>query len=94
MHKIWKLISMGTLLFTTASGASIAVCKGCHGQQWEKEVMGKSKVVKDMSKTEILTALKGYKEGIYGGVLKGLMVEQVKNLSEEDMEAIATKIKK
>ena len=94
MHKIWKLISMGTLLFTTASGASIAVCKGCHGQEWEKEVMGKSKVVKDMSKTEILTALKGYKDSTYGGSLKGLMVEQVKNLSEEEMEAIVAKIKK
>ena len=94
MHKIWKLISMGTLLFSTASGASIAVCKGCHGQGWEKVVMGKSKVVKDMSKTEILTALKGYKNGTYGGVLKGLMVDQVKKLSSEDMELIIAEIKK
>jgi len=94
MHKILKLISMGTLLFTTASATSIAVCKGCHGQKWEKVVMGKSKVVKNMSKAEILTALNGYKSGTYGGSLKGLMVEQVKNLSLEDMESIVTKIKK
>jgi len=94
MNKVWKLITIGTVLLTTASGASIAVCKGCHGQKWEKVVMRKSKVVKNMSKTEILNALKGYKSGTYGGSLKGLMKKQVKNLSVEDMKEIATKIKK
>jgi len=94
MHKVWKFITLGTLLLTTLSGASVAVCKGCHGQKWEKVVMGKSKIVKNMSKAEILTALNGYKSGTYGGSLKGLMVEQVKNLSLEDMESIVTKIKK
>jgi len=94
MRKVWKFIAMGTLLLSTLSGASIAVCKGCHGQAWEKVVMGKSKVVKDMSESEIFTALKGYKNDTYGGVLKGLMVEQVKSLSPEDMEAIVATIKK
>ena len=94
MRKVLKLITMGTLLLTTVSGASMAVCKGCHGQEWEKVVMGKSKVVKNMSKSEIITALKGYKKGTYGGALKGLMNAQVKTLSVEDMEEIVAKIKK
>jgi cytochrome c-type protein NapB len=94
MNKVWKLITIGTVFLTTASGASVAVCKGCHGQKWEKVVMRKSKVVKNMSKTEILNALKGYKNGTYGGSLKGLMKKQVKNLSVEDMKEIAAKIKK
>ena len=94
MSKIWKLIATGTLMLTTASGFSIPVCKGCHGQQWEKVVMGKSKVVKNMSKAEIIKALKGYKNGSYGGAMKGLMKAQVKNLSIADIEKIAAKIKK
>jgi len=94
MNKVWKLMTIGTLFLTTVSGASIAVCKGCHGQQWEKVVMRKSKVVKNMSKTEILNALKGYQDGTYGGSLKGLMQKQVKDLSVEEMEEIVAEIKK
>lgn len=94
MSKIWKLIAIGTLMLTTASGASTAVCKGCHGQNWEKAAMGKAKLVKDMSKAQIVKALKGYKNGTYGGPMKGLMKAQVKNLSEADIETMAADIKK
>ena len=94
MNTFLKLITLGGLSVTLSSGASIAVCKGCHGQQWEKSAMDKSKVIKEMSKEEILTALKGYQEGTYGGVMKGLMEEQVKEISEEEMEEIVSKIKK
>ena len=94
MSKIWKLIAIGTLMLTTASGVSTDVCRGCHGQQWQKAVMGKSKVVKNMSKSEILKALNGYKNGTYGGVLKGLMKAQVATLSIDDIENMAEEIKK
>jgi len=94
MSKIWKLIAIGTLMLTTASGVSTAVCKGCHGQQWEKAAMGKAKVIKNMSKAQIIKALKGYKDGSYGGALKGLMKAQVAKLSIEDIEKMAAKIKK
>ena len=94
MSKIWKLIAIGALMLTTASGVSTAICQGCHGQQWEKVAMNKSKVLKDMSKKEIIQALKGYKNATYGGPLKGIMESQVKNLSMSDLEEIAVKIKK
>ena len=94
MSKIWKLIAIGALMLTTASGVSTAVCKGCHGQQWEKVAMGKGKVVKNMSKAQIVKALKGYKKGSYGGAMKGLMKAQVKNLSVADFNKIAAQIKK
>ncbi len=93
MNTFLKLITLGTVLVSTSWGASIAVCKGCHGQEWEKSAMDKSKVLKDMSKAEIVEALKGYKDGSYGGTMKGLMVDQVKDLSEEEMEELALKIK-
>jgi cytochrome c-type protein NapB len=93
MSKIWKLIAIGTLTLTTAWGASTAVCKGCHGQQWEKAAMGKAKVVKNMSKAQIINALKGYKNGTYGGPMKGLMKAQVKNLSIADIKEMAAGFK-
>ena len=93
MSKIWKLIAIGAIMLTTVSGASIAVCKGCHGQQWEKSAMSKAKVVKDMTKAQIIKALQGYKGGTYGGKMKGLMEDQVKALSTADIEKIAAKIK-
>ncbi|CAA6821401.1 MAG: Periplasmic nitrate reductase, small subunit [uncultured Sulfurovum sp.] len=94
MSKIFKFIAMGILLQTAAWGASTAVCKGCHGQNWEKAAMGKAKVVKNMSKAQIIKALKGYKNGTYGGPMKGLMKAQVKSLSVDDIKKMAASIKK
>ena len=93
MSKIWTVIA-GISLIGTVASANMALCKGCHGQQFEKKAMGKSKVVKDMSKAEIIKALKGYKAGTYGGAMKKTMEGQVKKLSDKDMEAIAEEIKK
>jgi cytochrome c-type protein NapB len=56
--------------------------------------MGKSKVVKNMSKAEIIKALKGYKNGSYGGSMKGLMKVPVSKLSTADFKRIAAEIKK
>jgi len=92
-----KAIGRVALLSMVASiamyAASTAGCKGCHGQNFEKKALGKSKVVKDMSKDDIVNALKGYKAGTYGGPMKGMMVGQVKALSDADMEAMASEIK-
>ncbi len=94
MVKAMKVVALGSLLAASALyGASTAACVGCHGQQFEKKALGKSKIVKDMSKEDIVKALKGYKDGTYGGALKGTMIGQVKALSDADMEAIAASIK-
>lgn len=94
MSKIFKIIAMGVILQSASWGASTAVCKGCHGQHWEKSAMGKAKVLKKMSKSQIIKALKGYKNGTYGGSMKGLMKPQVQSLSVEDIKNIAATIKK
>jgi len=89
-----KLAAAGSLLAATALYAvNVAACTGCHGKEFEKKAMGASKVVKDMTHEEIVAALKGYKEGTYGGAMKGMMIGQVKNLSDADIEAIADLIK-
>ena len=85
---------LGALMTTGVSYAvSIAVCAGCHGQHFEKRAMGKSKVVKDMSIKEIVSSLKGYKNGTYGDTMKQMMVQQVKKLKDSDLEAMSLLIK-
>jgi cytochrome c-type protein NapB len=94
MTKVIKVIALGSLLASSAAYAvSTAACAGCHGQHFEKAAMGKSKIVKNMSEADILVALKGYKNGTYGGAMKGLMKGQVAKLSDADMKAMAASIK-
>ncbi len=94
MIKAIKVMTLSSLLAASALyGVSTAACTGCHGANFEKSAMGKSKVVKDMSKEEIVKALKGYKDGSYGGAMKGLMKGQVASLSDADIDAIASSIK-
>jgi len=81
-------------LSTAAMADAYAKCAGCHGANGEKKALGKSKVISDMSKAEIVSALKGYKDGSYGGAMKGLMKGQVASLSDADMTAIAEKVGK
>ena len=68
-------------------------CIACHGAQFEKVAMGVSKVVKDMSKEEIIAALKGYKDGSYGGNMKALMKGQVAGWDDAKIKAAAKQIK-
>ncbi|WP_370518746.1 hypothetical protein [Sulfurovum sp. bin170] len=73
---------------------NLGACKGCHGANFEKAAMGKSKVVSEMSKDDIVAALKGYKDGSYGGAMKGLMKGQVATLDDAAIEAMAGAIAK
>ena len=94
MKKIVKVVALGALLATSSAyAASIAVCAGCHGQNFEKAALGKSKIVKDMSLKEIVDALKGYKKGTYGDTMKELMVKQVAHLKDSELEAMSLLIK-
>ncbi len=94
MTKVIKIVALGSLLTASALySANTTACKGCHGANFEKKAMGVSKVVKDMSKEEIVKALKGYKDGSYGGSMKGIMKGQVAPLSEADIDSIASSIK-
>ncbi|MDF1881769.1 c-type cytochrome [Sulfurimonas sp. MAG313] len=78
-----------------ADGASLYTkCAGCHGSQGEKKALGKSKVINEMNQEDLITALNGYKDGSYGGAMKGLMRGQVSKLSVEDITAIAQHISK
>ena len=90
-QSIVALATLG-LLSLSASAANTAACAACHGKDFEKKAMNVSKIVKDMSKDDIVKALKGYKDGSYGGTMKAVMAGQAKKLSDTDIEEIATSI--
>lgn len=90
-----KKILLGTVLATaTLMAANFATCAGCHGQHAEKKALGKSAVIKGWSVDKITAALKGYKDGSYGGQMKGVMKGQAARLSDTDIKELATIISK
>ncbi|MEA3513173.1 MAG: cytochrome C [Campylobacterota bacterium] len=84
-----KKIVLGTLVCSVAAFAAVnlGACKGCHGANWEKAALGKSKIVSNMTKQEVSDSLVGYKNGTYGGPMKGVMKGQVARYSEADLRS-------
>ena len=97
MKKI-LLVASVLSLFSLSLSASVPgetefkKCAGCHGKTGEKKALGKSKVISDMSNQDIVAALNGYKDGTYGGPMKGLMKGQVMSLNEQNINDIASYI--
>jgi len=87
-------VAAAALASCAFAGVNLGACKGCHGQHFEKKALGKSKVVKDMTKAEVAAALIGYKDGSYGGPMKGVMKGQVAKYSDADLKAAAEQIGK
>ena len=85
-----KFVFVASLLVASVAFANpYAKCATCHGAAGEKAALGKSKIIKDMTKADFVSALKGYQDGTYGGAQKGLMTGQVKGMDEATMNAIA-----
>ncbi len=84
-----KKIVLGTLVLGVAAFAAVnlGACKGCHGANFEKKALGKSKIVKDMTKAEVSASMIGYKDGTYGGPMKGVMKGQVAKYSNEELSS-------
>ncbi|MEA1917881.1 MAG: c-type cytochrome [Campylobacterota bacterium] len=99
MKNIKSILTVLAVLGITSLSASdgaktYAKCASCHGQQGELKAMNVSKKLNTLSKSEIVTALKGYKDGTYGGAMKGLMKAQAATLSDEQIEKVASYIGK
>ncbi|HIO95850.1 MAG TPA: cytochrome C [Campylobacterales bacterium] len=94
MKTIVKIVAVTALMTPAVFAAGTTVCKGCHGANFEKKAMNVSKIVNEMSKEDIVTAIKGYKDGSYGGAMKGIMKGQVASLDDAAITAIADEILK
>ena len=68
---------------------NIAICQGCHGSGFGRKALGKSLVVRDMTKSHITQALIGYKNNTYGRESKELMKRHVDRYTNSQLEQIA-----
>jgi len=90
-----KTILVSTLMVSALSSGlcandSLKACLSCHGEHFEKHALGKSKIVQNMNEKEIAKALNGYKDGTYGGPMKGIMKNQVNSIDNIDSVAKKT----
>lgn len=76
------------------ASALYAACGSCHGQKAEKSALGKSQIIAGWEKQKIISALNGYKDGTYGGVMKNIMAGQVNTKTEAEIDALADLISK
>ena len=89
------LVLVGAILASSSAMANADLfkkCAGCHGVHGERKALGKSKVIHNLSADEIKTALHGYKNGTYGGAMKGIMKGQVRTLDDAQIDSLATYI--
>jgi len=93
MKTVTKYLTLATLMTPLLFAGNLSSCKGCHGSNFEKVALGKSKVVKDMTQEEIASTLKGYRDGTYGGAMKEVMRKAVASLSDEEINTMAAQIK-
>lgn len=84
---------LGSSSLLASDGAALyKKCSSCHGAVAEKQALGKSQVIAGWDATKVQDALKGYKDGSYGGAMKGLMKGQVASLSDDDIKALSEHI--
>jgi len=85
-----SVIFMMTSTLLMADGASIfKKCAACHGAKAEKSALGKSKIIAGWPAEKVMFALKGFKDGSYGGSMKMIMKGQASSLSKEDITLVA-----
>ena len=87
-----KIVSEATTVATKSGAQLYKVCSSCHGVNGEKKALNKSQIIQGWSEVQLSTALNGYKDGSYGGAMKGLMKSQVTKLSDEDISVLAKHI--
>ena len=93
LKTLLTLTVLGSLAVVSADGATtFKKCIACHGVNAEKKALGKSQVIAGWEASKTIAALKGYKDGTYGGAMKGLMKGQVAGLNEKQIEEVAAYI--
>jgi len=84
------LLVAGVSSLVAADGAAVyKKCISCHGADGKTKALGKSEVIAGWAADKQIAALKGYKDGSYGGPMKALMKGQVANLSDAEIEVVS-----
>ncbi|MBE0495522.1 MAG: c-type cytochrome [Campylobacterales bacterium] len=81
---------LASVSLMAADGAALyQKCISCHGASAEKKALGKSEVIANWSVEKNVAALKGYKDGTYGGPMKALMKGQIATYSDAEIQAVS-----
>ena len=73
-----------------ADGAALyGPCAGCHGVDGKSKALGVGAIIAGQSKDDLMMKIKGYKDGSYGGQMKGSMTAMVTNLNDDQIAAVA-----
>jgi len=64
-------------------------CAACHGNHAEKSALNQSAVIGEWDSKRIAAAVTGYQQGTYGRAMKTLMQNQVKELTPDQVYALA-----
>ena len=93
--KVEEVKTQITTASSDVNGESLfKTCTSCHGAKGEKEALGKSQVIAGWDKERVIKDLNGYKDGSYGGVMKGIMKPHVESKTPEQIEVLADFISK
>lgn len=64
-------------------------CASCHGMNAEKSALNASDNIAQWDAKRIEDALQGYKNGTFGGKMKGMMQAQSKSLTDEEIKLLS-----
>lgn len=88
------LVSVVAVSLMAADGAAIyqSKCFACHKENAKTSAMNKSQVIAGWDAAKTIAAVNGYKDGSYGGTMKGIMKPIATGLNDEDLKAVAATI--
>ncbi len=82
-------IAAASTLMAADGAALYKKCAACHGAKAEKKALNKSQIIQGWDVDKLVTSMKGYKDGSYGGAMKGLMKGQVASYDDAKIKAVA-----
>jgi len=91
MKRIVMFLALVTTsaLMATEGAALYQKCISCHGAKGEVKALGRSEAIANWSVERNVAALKGYRDGTYGGPMKALMKGQVANYTDAQIQAVS-----
>ena len=95
MKKVCTILAIAAVSsLMAADGAAIyqSKCFSCHGDKAAKAALNKSQIIAGWDAAKIVASVNGYKDGSYGGAMKGVMKPIASGLSDEDLKAVAATI--
>ena len=95
MKKVCTILAIAAVSsLMAADGAALyqSKCFSCHGDKASKSALNKSQIIAGWDAAKITAAVTGYKDGSYGGAMKGVMKPIATGLNDEELKAVATTI--